>query len=91
LNDTTKALVKSDLLAAGCTITSEGVITSEQIDKEGLIDQHYYAIASKATKVKPEDLNVPEDEFQKTFGMSYKDALAQKMVRVATIGVLKCD
>lgn len=40
-------LVKKTLTAKGLSITAEGTITSEQIDKGMLIDQHYYAIASK--------------------------------------------
>jgi len=45
-------------------------------DKKKLIDQHYYAIASKATILKPTELNVPDDKFSKQFGLSWKDALA---------------
>ena len=40
-----------------------------------LIDQHYYAIASKATIKKPHELNIPEDLFQKQFGLTWKAAL----------------
>jgi hypothetical protein len=39
-------------------------LTAEQIDEGKLIDQHYYAIASKATILKPEQLNVPADKFK---------------------------
>ncbi len=46
----TKALVKSGLEAAGLTITSEGSLSAEEIDSKKLIDQHYYAIASKVAK-----------------------------------------
>jgi hypothetical protein len=49
----TKALVSSSLGAQGITIRSEGTLTAEQIDAGKLIDQHYYAIASKATILKP--------------------------------------
>jgi len=57
----------------GLKITGEGDIKSEQIDRKKLVDQHYYAIASKATILKPSELNVPNDKFQKQFGTSWAD------------------
>jgi len=54
----------------------EGSLSSETIDEKKLIDQHYYAIASKATILKPNELNVPVDKFQEQFGLSWEDALA---------------
>ena len=39
----------------------EGPIKGDDIDKKELIDQHYYSIASKATILKPADLNVPDE------------------------------
>ena len=53
----------------GCEVIKEGKISSSVIEKRKLIDAHYYAIASKATLLKPSELNVPEDVFQKTFGI----------------------
>merc|ERR1719203_2119640 len=69
--------VKKGLLAKGIKITSEGNITSDVIDKKKLVDQHYYAIASKASILKPSQLNVPADKFQKAFGVSWADVLSQ--------------
>ena len=40
-----------------------------------LIDQHYYAIASKATLLKPKDLPIPTALFEKEFGLSWDKAL----------------
>jgi len=40
-------------------------------------DQHYYAIASKATILKPEALNIPTDKFKAQFGEEWKDVLAK--------------
>merc|ERR1719440_263873 len=59
----------------GIKITGEGDLTSDVIDKKKLIDQHYYAIASKATLLKPHELNVPADKFEAEFGISWQDAL----------------
>ncbi|CAE7916062.1 unnamed protein product, partial [Symbiodinium necroappetens] len=43
----TNSLVRNELAKKGLKITSEGDLTSEVIDQKKLIDQHYYAIASK--------------------------------------------
>lgn len=67
--------VKEGLLAKGLKITGEGDLTSDVIDKKKLIDQHYYSIASKATILKPDQLNVPNDKFEKQFGCSWASAL----------------
>lgn len=75
-----KALVKTDLAAKGFKIESEGSISAEQIDQGKLIDQHYYAIASKATILKPAQLNVPADKFKAKFGLEWADALKQGVV-----------
>jgi hypothetical protein len=58
--------------------TGEGMLDAETIDKELLIDTHYGAIASKAVKLSPKELNVPDkgkEGFQKMFGISWEDAL----------------
>lgn len=62
-------------LHAHVDCAQEGELTGEEIDEDKLIDQHYYSIASKATILKPNQLNVPEDKFEKTFGISWKEAL----------------
>jgi len=69
-------LVKSKLEGAGLTILTEGDISSEDIDEKKLVDQHYYAIASKATITPPAELVVLEDKFQAAFGESWADVLA---------------
>lgn len=76
VTDATKALVAEQLEAKGIKITDNGSLTSEVIDDKKLIDQHYYAIASKATILTPDQLNVPEDKFKAQFGLEWKDALA---------------
>jgi len=80
LTPDTKALVKSELSARGITILDQGLITGPEIDAKMFIDQHYYAIASKATIMEPKDLNVPRDKFQGKFGIGYDEALAQGLV-----------
>ena len=71
------ALVREALVSRGLTILGEGSISSEQIDAKRLIDQHYYAIASKATMTTPAELNVPADKFKDAFGVEWADVLAE--------------
>jgi len=75
--DKVKAMVRDGLVEKGLKITGEGDISSEAIDKGKLVDQHYYAIASKASILKPSELNVPNDKFQKAFGVTWNDVLSQ--------------
>merc|ERR1719240_2399657 len=73
-------LVREGLMAKGLKITSEGDLTSDVIDQKKLIDQHYYAIASKATILKPHELNIPKDKFKQFFGLEWEDALKKNVV-----------
>jgi len=70
-------LVRSTLQAKGLKIVKEGPISAEEINEKKLIDQHYYSIASKATILKPAQLNVPADKFKEQFGLEWTEALAQ--------------
>jgi len=75
VTDKTNKLVHDRLISKGLKVTSEGTLTSEVIDEKKLIDQHYYAIASKATILKPHELNIPKDKFKASFGREWDDAL----------------
>jgi hypothetical protein len=46
----TQKLVRDKLLSSGCTILSESDIDGPTIDKNKLIDQHYYAIGTYKSK-----------------------------------------
>merc|ERR1719440_1722664 len=75
VTDKVKALAKAGLQAKGIKILAEGSLSGKTIDEKKLIDQHYYAIASKATILKPHELNVPADKFKAQFGLSWQAAL----------------
>merc|ERR1719478_566938 len=75
VTDEMKALVKATLEKKGCKIVKEGSIAAADIDKKQLIDKHYYAIASKATLLTPDKLNVPKDKFKDQFGLEWDDVL----------------
>eukprot|EP00667_Euglena_gracilis_P023247 EG_transcript_26205 len=53
------SLVKEGLEKAGITVTAEGSLDNKTISEKLLIDNHYYAIANKASLTKPKDLNPP--------------------------------
>lgn len=80
VTDQTKKLVSNGLQAKGLNIVTEGSLSAKQIDEGMLIDNHYYAIASKATILKPNQLNVPPEKFKKQFGMEWTDALSKGIV-----------
>ena len=73
--EATKAMVTELIGAKGLSILKSGTITAEEIDSKKLIDQHYYAIASKATILKPAQLNVPPEKFEGQFGVGWQAAL----------------
>lgn len=85
-------VVEEKLKASGIRITGSGIINAEEIDKKMFIDTHYGAIASKAVKLKPSELNVPEKgkaAFEKMFGESWESALAAGKVFNAKDGAAK--
>jgi len=85
----TKKLAAESLAKVGISIVGEGELTADVIEKQKLIDNHYYAIANKASLTKPADLNPPENgqaEFEKKFGVSWKQALAEGRVYNAVDG-----
>ena len=75
-----QAKVKSVFKDKKINIQKEGELSGPEIDKDMLIDQHYYAIASKATILKPNTLPVPKDKFKNAFGLEWEDALKDGLV-----------
>jgi len=73
-------LVKRSFSSRGIKVLEEGELNAQQIDEGKLIDQHYYAIASKATLLQPKDLPVPAQKFQDTFGLTWENALNDGVV-----------
>ncbi|EDQ86861.1 uncharacterized protein MONBRDRAFT_33649 [Monosiga brevicollis MX1] len=83
VNDKVVDVVKQKLAEAGISITSEGALEANVIDEKMLIDNHYGAIASKAVKLQPKELNVPssgQEKFQKAFGESWTDVIGKGKV-----------
>merc|ERR1719230_1407617 len=80
LTEAVQELVSSTLTKGGFNILEEGRIDATIIDEKKLIDQHYYAIASKATILKPAELNVPAAKFKEKFGLEWSEALSKSLV-----------
>jgi len=76
LTDKVKELVKETLDKKGIVIKKEGQLDAAEIDKKELVDKHYYAIASKATLLTPDKLNVPADKFKDKFGLEWAEVLS---------------
>lgn len=70
-------LVFDKLASAGISILSQADIDGEEIDRKGLIDQHYYSIASKATILPTEKIPVPREAFRETFGEEWDKVLTE--------------
>jgi len=64
----------------GIEIISDGEIDGPTIDDKKYIDQHYYAIASKATLLKPAALNVPVEKFKGKFNEDWDVVLKEERV-----------
>lgn len=74
-----EAVVEEKFKESGIRITGKGEISAEQIDKNMYIDTHYGAIASKAVKLTPSELNVPDKgkaSFEKMFGETWDAAIS---------------
>lgn len=74
----TQKLVSQKLRDAGIEILSESDIDGLTIDKNKLIDKHYYAIASKATLLPATMIPVPTDKFKESFGESWETVLKEE-------------
>jgi len=72
-----QALIAAKFAEVGITVISEGEVDGPTIDAKKYIDQHYYAIAEKATIKKPSELNVKKDKFSETFSEDWDKVLAE--------------
>jgi len=87
-----ESVVEENFAKNGIRITGKGEMQAETIDKNLHIDTHYGAIASKAVKLKPHELNVPDKgkkDFEKMFGEKWDDAVKAGKVYNAKDGAEK--
>jgi len=87
-----KTVVEKKLKESQISISADccgKVISAEEIDQGKLIDTHYYAIASKATLKKPNELNVPKQMFKDKFGVEWDEVLKKGLAYNAVDGAKK--
>jgi len=89
VTDAAQKLVAGRFTEAGVSVYQQGSLDSKIIEQDKLIDNHYYAIANKASLSKPAELNPPaskQEEFEAKFGVSWKKALEDGVVFNAVDG-----
>mmetsp|Transcript_28754 Transcript_28754/g.61721 ORF Transcript_28754/g.61721 Transcript_28754/m.61721 type:complete len:394 (-) Transcript_28754:422-1603(-) len=87
-----ESVVEGKFKDSGIRVTDKGEISAEEIDSKMFIDTHYGAIASKAVKLQPSELNVPDKgkkQFEAAFGESWDSAIASGKVYNAKDGAAK--
>jgi len=70
-------VIKAKFAEKGITVLKEGVVTGEEIDAKGYIDQHYYAIAEKSTLTSGKNLPVNADKFKGMFGEDWATVVTE--------------
>jgi hypothetical protein len=73
----TRDLVIDKLNSANIRVLSQVDIGGKEIDERGLIDRHYYSIASKAIILPAKDIPVPPEKFFDAFGESWEQVLQE--------------
>ena len=70
-------VIKTKFGEKAINVLQEGVVTGEEIDSKGYIDQHYYAIAEKSTLTSGKDLPVNAEKFKSVFGEDWKTVVSE--------------
>ena len=70
-------VIKAKFGEKAINVLQEGVVTGEEIDSKGYIDQHYYAIAEKSTLTSGKDLPVNAEKFESVFGEDWKTVVSE--------------
>jgi len=70
-------VIKAKFGEKAINVLQEGVVTGEEIDSKGYIDQHYYAIAEKSTLTSGKDLPVNAEKFKSVFGEDWKTVVSE--------------
>lgn len=85
-----KALVRSEMEAAGLTVMHEGTVSAEEIANGGVIDKFYASVATHAMEEEPGSMPVPADrqiEFEKVFEVAWSAALSAGTVMNAKMAM----
>lgn len=87
----TQEYVSAKLTEKGLSILEQGNISGVDIDAKKLIDNHYYAIASKATLLTPDQLPVPAEKFKDFFNEDWATVLSEGRAMNATDACTKLE
>ena len=70
-------VIRTKFAEQGIKVLKEGVVTGEEIESKGFIDQHYYAIAEKSTLTAGKDLPVTPEKFKEAFAEDWSTVVAE--------------
>ena len=70
-------VIKAKFGEKGISVLKEGVVSGEEIDSKGYIDQHYYAIAEKSTLTSGKDLPVNAEKFKGVFDEDWSTVVSE--------------
>ena len=70
-------VIRTKFAEQGIKVLKEGVVTGEEIESKGIIDQHYYAIAEKSTLTAGKDLPVTPVKFKEAFAEDWSTVVAE--------------
>ena len=70
-------VIRTKFAEQGIKVLKEGVVTGEEIESKGFIDQHYYAIADKSTLTAGKDFPVTPEFFKEAFGEDWSTVVAE--------------
>eukprot|EP00672_Neobodo_designis_P015739 CAMPEP_0174832030 /NCGR_PEP_ID=MMETSP1114-20130205/3448_1 /TAXON_ID=312471 /ORGANISM="Neobodo designis, Strain CCAP 1951/1" /LENGTH=335 /DNA_ID=CAMNT_0016065881 /DNA_START=38 /DNA_END=1041 /DNA_ORIENTATION=+ len=93
-NPAVEALVRKKLQARGIRIHGEGIVDGAAINRDGLIDRHYAAIARYAVSTDPATATIPESGlrvFEERFGVPWAAAVVEGRVLNAAAAAARFD
>jgi nucleoside diphosphate kinase len=70
-------MIRAKFAEQGIKVLKEGIVTGEEIESKGFIDQHYYAIAEKFTLTAGKDFPVTPEIFKDAFGEDWSTVVAE--------------
>lgn len=92
VNDAAVAFIETFLRERGVELLESGELLSEEIEKRGIIDRHYFAIAKAAVELEPSELSVSHggrDSFRDTFGIEFDAAVKEGRLLNSSAGMAR--
>jgi nucleoside diphosphate kinase len=70
-------VIRTKFAEQGIKVLKEGIVTGDEIESKGFIDQHYYALAEKSTLTAGKDFPVTPEIFKEAFGEDWSTVVAE--------------